>query len=186
MFDSHILIFSVVRMKRPLIAPLVIGSLLFAACQQKSAQITSSSSPRPAPTEAAEAPDYSGVTSSSSADASPTAEADTSASASETSNPRPVFRNEAATQAAKQYLDSYNRLVNDVTAVPGTRPAIPTDPKAAIEAALSQARKVGQDSQVLAEQQKQVNKLLTPDELKRLREYQKSLQQAGQDADQSQ
>ena len=171
-------------MKIPLIAPIAIVSLLFAACEQKSAQITSSSPPpSSARAEAAQTPDYSGVTSSSSAEAPQAAEAATSPSTSGTSNTRPVFRNEDATQAANQYLDSYNAVLNDVTAVPGTRPAIPTDPQAAIEAAMVQARKVGQDTQVLVNQQKQVNRLLTPDEKKRLREYQKSLQQGGQNTD---
>jgi hypothetical protein len=170
-------------MKSPLIAPFAI-SLLFAACEQKSAQITSSTPPpSSAPTEAVETPDYSGVTSSSSAEASPTAEADSSPSTTGTSNPQPVFRNEAANQAANQYLDTYNTLRNDVTAAPGTRPAIPTDPRAAIEAAKTLAQKVGGDTQELANQQKQVNKLLTPDEKKRLREYQKSLEQAGRNTD---
>ena len=169
-------------MKSPLIAPCAIVLLLFAACQQKSAQITSSSPPpRPAPTEATEPPDYSGVTSSS-AESSATPEADVSPSMSGTSNPRPVFRNEAATQAANQYLESYNRVVNDVSAAPGTRPAIPTDPKAAVEAAKDLARKVGQDTAALANQQREVNRLLTPDEKKRLREYQKNLGEREEDA----
>ena len=171
-------------MKIPLIAPIAIGSLLFAACEQKSALVTSSSSsptPSPAPAEAV-APDYSAVSPSSVAEASASAE-DASPSSSGTSNSRPVFRNEDATQAANQYLDSYNTVLNDVTAVPGTRPAIPTDPRAAIEAALTQARKVGQDTRELANQQKQVNRLLTPDEKRRLRAYQKGLEQGGQNTE---
>ena len=168
-------------MKTPLIAPIAIVLLLLAACEQKSAQITSSSPPAPAPAEAVETPDYSGVASSSVAEASPTAEASNSPSTNGTANARPVFRNEDATQAANQYLDSYDTVLNDVTGVPGTRSSIPTnDPKAAIEAAMVQARKVGQDTQALANQQKQVNRLLTPDEKKRLHEYQKSLQQGEQ------
>jgi hypothetical protein len=99
------------------------------------------------------------------------------------SNSRPVFWNEDATQAANQYLNSYNTVLNDVTAVPGTRPAIPTDPRAAIEAALIQARKVGQDIRELANQQKQVNRLLTPDEKRRLSAYQKGLEQGGQNTE---
>ena len=124
-------------MKIPLIAPIAIVSLLFAACEQKSAQITSSSPPP------------SSARGRSRADPGlfrsdrlllpqrhpQAAEAATSPSTSGTSNARPVFRNEDATQAANQYLDSYNAVLNDVTAVPGTRPAIPTDPQAAIEAA---------------------------------------------------
>jgi hypothetical protein len=170
-------------MKTPLIAPIAIVLLLLAACEQKSAQITSSSppAPTPAPAEAVGTPDYSGVASSSVADASPPAEASNSPSTTGTANARPVFRNEDATQAANQYLDSYDTVLNDVAAVPGTRSSIPTnDPKAAIEAAMAQARKVGQDTQALASQQKQVNRLLTPDEKKRLREYQKSLEQGEQ------
>jgi hypothetical protein len=172
-------------MKSSLIAPFALVSLLFAACEQKPSQITSSSPPPgPAPTEAAGAPDYSGVTSSSSsAEASPTAEADMSASTSGTSNPRPVFRSEAATQAANQYLDTYNTLRNDVNAAPGTRPVIPTDAKTAIEAAKAEAQKVGRDTQELANQEKRINRLLTPDEKKRLREYQKSLEQTGRNTD---
>src|SRR6202158_952320 len=122
-------------MKIPLIATIAIGSLLFAACEQKSALVTSSSpSPTPplAPAEAV-ARHYSAVSPSSVAEASASAE-DASPSSSGTSNSRPVFRNEDATQAANQYLDSYNTVLNDVTGVPGTRSSIPThDPKAAIE-----------------------------------------------------
>jgi len=174
-------------MKSPLIAPFAIVSLLFAACEQKSAQITSSSPPSsPAPTVAADTPDNFAVSPSSSAEASATAEAAISPPTSGTSNPRPVFRNEAATEAANRYLNSYNTVLNDVTAAPGTRPAIPTDPRAALEAVMTQARKIGQDTRDVANQQKQVDRLLAPDEKKRLREYQRSLEQGSQDTNENQ
>jgi hypothetical protein len=167
-------------MKIPLIAPFAVVSLFFAACGQKSAQITSSSSPpSPAPTEAAESPDYSGVSSSSSAEASSTAEVANSPSANGTSNPGPVFRSEAATQAANQYLNSYNALRNDAN---GPAPKLPPgNLEGSMSALRSYAQKLAQQSAEFENQRRQVDSQLTPDEKKRLLQYQGSLEQGGKD-----
>jgi hypothetical protein len=170
-------------MKRPLIAVFAVVSLFFAACEKKSAEIISSSSSPPLNPRyvAQDQSNDSTVSPSSLADESQQEQATPSPSPS-ASNGRPVFKNEAATQAANQYLESYNKVLNDVTAVPKSRPVIPTDdPKAAIEAVTGQLQKLGQDTAELANQQKQVSNLLTPDEKKRLREYQKSMEQTAMD-----
>ena len=167
-------------MKSPLIAPLASVLLLFAACEQKSAQVTSSAPPpSQTPAEATETPDNLAMSPSSSEEASPTAEATISPSATGTSNRQPVFRNEAATQAANQYLNSYKTILNDVTAAPRTHPAISTDPIAAIEGAENQLRKLGQDTAQLENRQQEVDQQLTPDEKKRLLQYQKNFERAG-------
>jgi hypothetical protein len=173
-------------MKSPLIAAFAVVSLFFAACGKKSTEINSSSSSPPLnPRYVAEDPSNDSTASPSS---SPSSLADESQQEQATPSPspsaaigRPVFKSQSATQAANQYLDSYNAVRNDLTAAPGTRPSIPTDPKAAMEAIQGQLQKIGRDTRELANQQKQVDGLLTPDEKKRLSEYQKSLEQTPQD-----
>jgi uncharacterized phage infection (PIP) family protein YhgE len=95
-----------------------------------------------------------------------------------TSIPRPVFKSEAATQAANQYLDSYAAVINDVNAAPPTRT---TDPQTGLNNVKSQLEKLSRDSAELANQQSEVQRQLTPDEQKRLRQYQKNLEQQGQE-----
>jgi hypothetical protein len=170
-------------MKSSLIAAFAVVSLFFAACGKKSTEINSSSSSPPLnPRYVAEDPSNDSTASPSSlADESQQEQATPSPSPSASSG-RPVFKSQAATQAVNQYLDTYNRVRNDVTAVPGTRPEHPTDPKAAIEAVRGQLQKIGRDTTELANQQKQVENLLAPDEKKRLHEYQKSLEQTPQDS----
>jgi hypothetical protein len=165
-------------MKSLPIALFVVVLLFFAACEKKSARITSSD-PSPNPTEVADTPDNSTVSPSSLAGESQQEQPTPSPSPSASSG-RPVFKSQAATKAANEYLDSYNTVRNDLTAAPGTRPEHPTDPKAAIEAARAQLQKIGRDTRELANQQKQVDGLLSPDEKKRLQEYQKSLEQTPQ------
>ena len=173
-------------MKNPLIAALAVVSLFFAACEKKSTEINSSSSSPPLnPRYVAEDPSNDSTVSPSS---SPSSLADESPQEQATPSPSPspsigrlVFKSQAANQAAKQYLDSYNRVRNDVTADLGTHPVNPTDPRAAIEGIRGQLQKIGRDTKQLENQQKQVESLLTPEEKKRFREYQKSLEQPAQD-----
>jgi hypothetical protein len=168
-------------MKIPLIAPFAAVSLFLAACGQKSSQITSSS-PRPSakPSEAVEAPDYSGVAFNSVAEASGEEQTTPTPAASAASGVRPVFKSEAATQAANQYLDSYAAVLNDVSAAPPTRT---TDPETGLNNVKSQLQKLGRDSAELANQQREIQRQLTPDERKRLRQYQKNLEHGTQDTD---
>jgi hypothetical protein len=173
-------------MKSSLIAAFAVFSLFFAACGKKPTETTSSSSSPPLnPRYVAEDPSNDSTASPSS---SPSSLADESQQEQATPSPspsasmgRPVFKSQAATEAANQYLDSYNRVRNDLTGAPGTRPVIPTDPKAAIEAVRSQLQKIGRDTTELANQQEQVNSLLSSDEKKRLKEYQKSQERTTQD-----
>jgi hypothetical protein len=166
-------------MKIFLITPLAIASLFFEACEQKPARITSSSpAPSSTSTQAAEAPDYSGLTSSSAAEAVPSPEA--SSSASQSASPAgPVFKSEAATEAANQYLNSYQAVIKDLNEVPPSRPVSPPGGILDVRPSL---QKLARDTAALVNQQKQVDGQLTPEEKKRLRQYQKSLDQGAQDA----
>ncbi len=164
-------------MKILLIAPFAIASLLFAACEQKSAQITSSS-PAPSSTSTqAAAPDYSGVTSPSDAEAAPSPVA--SSSASQSASPAGlVFKSEAATEAASNYLNSYQAVIQDLNEVPASRPV---PPPGGIYDVRPSLQKLARDTAALANQQKQVDAQLNPEEKRRLRQYQKNLAQPGQE-----
>jgi hypothetical protein len=102
-------------MKINLIAPFALISLCVAACEQKSAQVTSTSSPPSSrPSESAGVSDFSGINTSSVAKASvPEQAAPAPFSSAAAPDTRPVFKSEAATQAASQYFDSYGVLLND-------------------------------------------------------------------------
>jgi hypothetical protein len=167
-------------MKIPLIAPFAAVLLFFAACEQKSAQITSASPAHSlTPSEAVEAPDYSGVTSPSVAEALPQEEqAAPSIRSNTASEAWPVFKSEEATQAANQYLDSYGALVNDLNATP--QPPI-GNPEATMSYLRTYTQKLARDSAVFADRQRQVESQLTPIERRRLQQYQKSLDQQGQE-----
>jgi hypothetical protein len=166
-------------MKIPLIAPFAVVLLFFGACEQKSARI-SSSTPAPSltPSGAAEAPDYSGVTSSSVAEASSEEQANPSPSSSAASDPRPVFKSEEATQAASQYLDSYEALISDLNAT-AQPPA--ESPEATMSYFRAYTQKLARDSAELANRQRQVESQLNAVERRRLRQYQKNLEQQGQE-----
>jgi len=166
-------------MKVTLILPFTVVSFLFTACDQKSAQITSSSPvPSSSPAQAVEPPSDSGVISPSVADASPQEQAAPSPAPSVAADSRPVFKSEAATQAANQYLDSYRALVNDLSA----KPQLPTgSSEATMNYLRSYTQNIARESAEVANRQRQVESQLTPDERKRLRQYQKSLEQQGQD-----
>jgi hypothetical protein len=166
-------------MKIPLIAPFAVVLLFFAACEQKSAHI-SSSTPVPSltPSGAAQASDYSGVTSSSVAEASSEEQANPSPSSSAASDPRPVFKSEEATQAASQYLDSYEALISDLNAT-AQPPA--ESPEATMSYFRAYTQKLARDNAELANRQRQVESQLNAVERRRLRQYQKNLEQQGQE-----
>jgi hypothetical protein len=178
-------------MKIRLIAPSAVASLFFAACGQKSPQITGSSSP---PAEAAEAaPDASAslsplagtaqtvddaaVASAPSTDGSPTGQAAASSPGSPGSTNWPGFNSEAATQAATQYLDSYQAILNDVNVAP--KPP-PTNPQVALTDLKTTLQKLAADTAEFENRQRQVERQLTPEERERLLQYRKSLDQGGQ------
>jgi len=166
-------------MKTILITPFAIVSLFLAACGQKSAQITTSASaPSSAPSAASDTPDYSGVASSSVAGVPPEEQSAPSASPNAATGARPVFKSENATQAANQYLDSYGSVINDLN----TPQQVPHgNQDAMLSSFTSYTQKVARDVAELQNRQRQVDSQLTTDERKRLRQYQKNLEQAGQD-----
>ena len=171
-------------MKVHLIAPFAAVSLFLAACGQKSSDVTASA-PAPSSTpseatlpEATQPVENSETVSSSSATNVDVTKPESSQSESTTAPPRPVFKSEAATQAANQYLDTYATVLNDINAAPPTRT---TDPEAGLNNVKAQLQKFGRDSAALANQQREVERQLTPDERKRLRQYQKSLEQPAQE-----
>ena len=170
-------------MKALLIAPFAV-SVFLSACGQKPSEITSSV-PAPSSTAAESSPaesmgasEASDEGSSAFAADSPATEAATPAPESGTSIPRPVFKTEAATQAVNQYLDTYTAVLNDINAAPGTRA---TDPETGLNNVINQLQQLGRDNAALANQQREVERQLTPDERKRLRQYQNSLQQPAQE-----
>ena len=167
-------------MKINLIAPFALISLCVAACEQKSAQVTSTSSPPSStPSEAAEVSEYSGVTTGSVTEVSvPEQAAPAPSPSAAATDTRPVFKSEAATQAASQYLDSYASLLNDLNATPHP-PA--GNPEAMMSYLRTYTQKLARDSADLTNRQRQADSQLNPEERKRLRQYQKSLEQAGQD-----
>jgi hypothetical protein len=166
-------------MKTHLMAPFAVVTVFLGACEQRSAQITSSSPPPSStPAVAAESSDNSEASSSSLAAATPSAEASVPSPQSASPNPRPVFKTEAATQAANQYLDSYSAVLNDINARPPTRD---TDPQTGLNNVKAQLQKIARDNAELANRQREVERQLTPEERKRLRQYQKSLELTNQD-----
>jgi hypothetical protein len=165
-------------MKVSLFAPLAIVWFFFTACQQKAPQVSSSSPPSSTPVEVAEAPDKYAGSSPSLAAESPSAEASSSPSTNAASTSLPVFHSEAATKAASQYLSSYNALLSAVN----NPPKAPTgNPEALMSNLQSTLQEIGRHTTELRNQKQEVDRQLTPEEKMRLRQYQKSLDQAGQE-----
>jgi len=171
-------------MKIPLIAPFASVALFLTACGQKPSEVTTSV-PRTASTpsdsmlpSATEPVESSETVSSSSATNADATKPESAQAQNATSPPRPVFKSEAATQAANQYLDTYASLVNEINTAPSVRT---TDPETGLNNVKAQLQKLGRDTAALANQQREVERQLTPDERKRLRQYQKSLEQPQQE-----
>jgi hypothetical protein len=163
-------------MKTPLIASCAAASLLFAACEQKPAQISSASATPTASSEEAVREPYTPATSSSSFTAAiVTPETAPSPSANVTSKGELTFKTDAATQAASEYLSSYNTLLNDISATPSTRD---TDPNTGLNNAIGNLQNLARGLNQLGNQQQQVQQQLTPDEIKRLLQYRKNLEKA--------
>jgi len=154
-------------MKTPLIAFSAALSLLIAGCDQKPAQITSTSlTPSPSPEDISPA----SVTSSTVTESVVTAP---SPSASATSNGQLLFTSKGSTEAANEYLNAYSAVLNDINAKTVTKD---TDPETALSNAIGQLRNLARDTNQLANQQVQVQQQLTPDEKKRLLQYRKNLE----------
>jgi len=98
---------------------------------------------------------------------------------SESASPtRPVFKSEAATETANQYLNSYQAVIQDLNETPSTRPVAPPG---GIYDVRPYLQKLARDAAALANQQNQVDAQLSREEKKRLRQYQNSVEQAGQE-----
>jgi hypothetical protein len=170
-YPGHPLDFGVLRSPSPncLMKSLQIGlfaavSLLFVGCGQKATQITSTSStPSPSPKEIVREPDPLA-----------TPEIAPSPSQSITSKGGLVFETQAATQAADQYLETYKKLLNDINAPTSTKS---TDPQTELGDIKAHLQRIAQDTTELANQESQVQRVLTPDELKRLMQYRETVEQ---------
>jgi hypothetical protein len=165
-------------MKVPLIAPLAAVLVSLAACEQKSPPVVSSAPPSSTPAELSETPGNSSELSSSVTTEQPTAETSPTPSTEAAANNRPVFHSETATQAANQYLNSYSALHNDVDKAPKAPLGNPDGITSNLQATLQQ---LARDNAELQNQQREVDRQLTPDEKKRLRQYQKNLEQPAQE-----
>jgi hypothetical protein len=167
-------------MKIPLIAALTVVSLLLTACGKKSTEITSSSSSPPLnPRYVAEDPSNdSTVSPSSVVDESPQEQATPSPSPSASSG-RPVFKSQATTRVANDYLDSYQTLMKDVNTV-SSPPA--GDLEGGMNFVRSYTQKIARDTAALESQRRQIQSQMAPEERKRLLQYQKTLEQPQQDS----
>jgi hypothetical protein len=165
-------------MKTLLIALFVSVSLFFAGCGKEPAQITSeSSTPSPSPGAIVPESRTSATSQTSISETAVTPETVPSPSPSGTSKSGLAFKTETATKVASSYLNAYNKLLNDINERPATRAA---DPETAKNNALAQLQKIAQDTAELSNQETQVKQALTSDEVKRLLQYRKSLDEAGQ------
>jgi hypothetical protein len=165
-------------MKSLLIAIFPAVSLFFAGCGQESAQNTSvSSTPSPSPEQAVREANTEATPYSSVGQAAMTSNTAPSPSPSPTAL---AFKSKEATQAANQYLNTYNTLLNDLNAKATTKGM---DPEAAKNAAMDHLKKVEQDTFELQNQERQVKQVLTPDEIKRLLQYRKGFEDAATQTD---
>src|SRR5215469_12037520 len=160
-------------MKTLLIALFASVSLFFAGCGKEPARITSeSSTSSPSP----EAIVPGSNTSGTSSETAVTSETAPTASPSAPATGGLKFKTEAATQAASAYLNAYNTLINDING--------PTSPRGGVDAetaknnAMAELQKIARDTAELTNQEKQVQQALTPDEIQRLKQYRKTLDEA--------
>ena len=151
-------------------------SLFLAGCGKEPGQITSeTSTPSPSPVAVVPESGTSVTSQTSVSETGRTPESAINPSPSATAKNPLVFKTEAATKAASAYLTAYNTLLNDINAPSGPRNA---DPETALNNALAQLKKVTQDNAEVANQESQVQQALTQDEVKRLLDYRKSLEEA--------
>ena len=169
-------------MKSLLVAAFPAVSLFLAGCGQEPAHNTSASStPSPASEQVVRDANTEATPYSSVSQAAMTPETAPSPSPSPTAL---AFKSKEAIQAASQYLQTYNTLLNDLNTKQTTKGM---DPETAKSAAMDHLKKIGQDTLELQNQEGQVQKVLTPDEIKRLLQYRKNLEdaatQTGSDSD---
>jgi len=163
-------------MKTLLIAPLVSVSLFFAGCGKEPVQITSeSSTPSPSPEAIAPGQQTSATSYSAVSKTAITSETAPTPSPSAPAKGGLVFKTAAATQAASAYLNAYNTLISDTNA---TSPRGGVDAETAKSNAMASLQKIARDTAELTNQEKQVQQTLTPDEVQRLMQYRKNLEEA--------
>jgi hypothetical protein len=165
-------------MKSLLIGLFAAVSLFFAGCGQKPAEITSASpTSSPSPKEIVREPNTPATPYSSVTEAGVTPETAPSPSPSAASKGELVFKTGAAIQAASQYLNTYNKLLNDINARPSTKGM---DPQTGLSNIKDQLQRIAQDTAELANQESRVQQVLTPDEMKRLLQYRENVKQETQ------
>jgi hypothetical protein len=148
-------------MKIPPIAALTVVSLFFTACGHKSSQITSSSpAPSPSSLEAGEPQDNSAP--ALVADESPQEQAIPSPSPS-ASTGRPVFKSQAATRVANDYLNSCQTLMKDVNTV---APPPAGDLEGGMNFIRSYTQKIARDTAALESQRRQIQSQMAPERKK--------------------
>ena len=165
-------------MRTLLIALFASVSLFFAGCGKEPARITSeSSSPSPSPEAIVPGEQTSATSYSSVSETAVTSETAPTPSASATAKSGLAFKTEVATQAASAYLNAYNTLINDTNARTSAKGV---DPETAISNAMAQLQKIAQDNAEVTKQENRVQKALTPEEVQRLLQYRKTLEESAQ------
>jgi hypothetical protein len=162
-------------MKNLLIALSASVSLFFAGCGKEPARISAeSSTPSPSPGAIVPGSNTSGTSDSESAVTSETAPTPSKSGAAKSGL---TFKTEAATQAASAYLNAYTTLINDINARTISKGS---DPESAMSNAMAQLQTITRDNAEVSKLENKVQQTLTPDEVQRLLQYRKSLEQTTQ------
>ena len=165
-------------MKTFLIALFATVSLFFAGCGKEPAGTTSeSSTSSPSPEANAPGSNTSGTSYSSVSETAVTSETAPTPSASAASKKPLAFKTEAATKAASEYLNAYSTLINDINARTTPKGA---DPETAISNAMAQLQRIARDNAEVTKQENRVQQALTPEEVQRLLQYRKNLEESAQ------
>jgi hypothetical protein len=163
-------------MKTLLIALSASVSLFFAGCGKEPARVTSES-PSPSPQAIVPGSNTPATSPSSVSETAVTSETAPTPSASATAKIALAFKTEAATKAATEYLNAYSTLINDINARTTPRGA---DPETAISNGLAQLQRIAEDNAEVAKHENRVQQALTPEEVQRLLQYRKSLEESAQ------
>lgn len=161
-------------MKTLLIALLATVSLFFTGCGKEPARVTSeSSTASPSPQSIVPGSNTSATSYSSVSETAVTSETAPTPSAKMAL----AFKSEAATKAANEYLNAYSTLINDINArtVPGG-----ADPETAMSNAMAQLQKITRDNAEVTKQENRVHQALTPEEVQRLLQYRRTLEESAQ------
>jgi hypothetical protein len=165
-------------MKILLIALLASVSLFFAGCGKETARVSSeSSTASPSPQAIVPGSNTSATSYSSVSETAVTSETAPTPSASATAKMPLAFKSEAATKAASEYLNAYSTLINDINARTVPKGA---DPETAMSNAMARLQRITQDNAEVTKQENRVQQALTPEEVQRLLQYRKTLEESAQ------